>query len=135
MNFEHQIRLASHELIEKGNLNFIDELFSKNYIAHNNGKIYKGHAFIKRWLKQLRSAIPDIRIIKIDFYIHEENKIAWKRTLSGTHKYQIKGIPPSQKKVSWDEMIISHFTDNKIAEDIVVSGFLGELLLRIPGKN
>ena len=62
---EERIKFANDELIGKGNLNVIDEIFAVNYIAHAGGKDYKGHEFIKRWTRQLRSAIPDIRVVII----------------------------------------------------------------------
>jgi len=129
---EEQIHNANIELIENGNLQKIHEIFTSDYIAHNNSKQYKGYEFIKRWVRQIRLSIPDVKIVKINFYIQEEDRIAWQRFLSGTHKINMKGIPPSRQKVKWSEMIISRFDGERIAEEWVVSELAGELLSKKP---
>lgn len=129
---EEQIQFANKELIENGNLGSIDEIFTSDYVAHNNGKHYKGYNFIKRWVKQIRSSIPDVKIVRIVFHIHAEDTIAWQRFLSGTHKTSMRGVPPSGKKVTWSEMIISRFDGDRIAEEWVVSELAGELFSKQP---
>ncbi len=68
-NKEELIKFGNNELIEKGSTDVITELFATNYVVHAEGKNYKGHGFIKRWAKQLRSAIPDIRVLKEEFQV------------------------------------------------------------------
>ncbi len=131
-NKEDLIKVANRELIEKGNLSIVDEVFSTDYVAHAGGKEYNGHSFIKRFAGQIRSAIPDIRIVEIKFLAQDGNTIAWQRTLSGTNKEDMMGIPSSGKKVKWVEMVVSRFNNEKIAEEWVVSELMGELLLRVP---
>jgi len=47
----------------------------------------------------------------------------------------IVGIPPLHKKVTWNEMLVSRFKNNKITQECVVSELAGELLLKQPVKN
>lgn len=77
------------------------ELFSTDYIVHAGSKEYKGHEFIKRFINQLRSAIPDIRVVKVEFLAESSDTITWQRTLSGTHKANMMGIKPSNQKMIW----------------------------------
>lgn len=98
MNKEGKIEFVNDELIGQGNLDAVDKIFSTDYIAHAGDKDYKGHAFIKRWAKQLRSAIPDIKVLRAEFLTQEGQTITWQRTLSGTHKANLLGIPPSEQK-------------------------------------
>jgi hypothetical protein len=97
MNKEEKIKFANDELIGHGSLNVVDEIFSTEYILHTGDKDYKGREFIKRWVKQLRSAIPDIKVLKVEFLNEEDRTITWQRTLSGTHKASMQGIPPVRK--------------------------------------
>ncbi|MCP4346975.1 MAG: ester cyclase [Desulfobacterales bacterium] len=129
---EEQIKFGNDELIEKGNLNVIDEVFATDYVAHSGGKDYQGHEFIKRWTGQLRSAIPDIRVVKIEFHVQAGDTIAWQRTLSGTHEANMMGARPSGQKVKWRDIVISRFDGNKIAEEWTVSELAGELLSKPP---
>ncbi len=131
-NKEELIKFGNNELIEKGNSDVVAELFATNYVVHAGGKDYKGHGFIKRWAKQLRSAIPDIRVLKEEFQVQTDDTIVWQRTLSGTHTEEMWGIRPSKQKAEWREMAISRFDGKKIIEEWVVSELLGELLSKPP---
>lgn len=131
-NKEEQIRYACDELIGKGNLGIVDEVFASDYVAHAGGKEYSGHSFIKRFANQLRTAIPDIRVVEVKFLTQDVNTIVWQRALRGTHEVEMQGIPPSGKKVKWVDMVVTRFKNEKIAEEWVVSELMGELLLRVP---
>ncbi|UWG98984.1 ester cyclase [Dehalobacter sp. DCM] len=132
---EKIIKLANDGLMTNGNLSLIDEIFTTDYIAHAGGKDHKGHTFIKRYVNQLRSAIPDIKVVNVEFWIQENNTIAWQRTLSGTHHADMFGIPPTKKKITWRDMVISRFEGERIAEEWTVSELAGELLSKRPTRN
>ncbi len=135
MDKEEHIRHANTQLIEQGDLDVVDSAFTAGYIAHAEDKEYKGHEFIKRFARQLRSAIPDIRILNIEFLVEAGNTIAWQRTLRGAHKADMMGIPPSGQVIIWHEMVASRFEGGKIAEEWVVSNLAGQLLLKQPIKK
>ena len=128
MTKEEKIKLANNELIEKENLEIIKETFDTEYIVHSDGKNYKGHDFIKRWAKQLNSAISDIKVLRIKFFMQSDNCIVWQRTLKGKHIADMRGIKATNQMVEWNEMVVSHFKDEKIIEEWVVSEFVGKLL-------
>jgi len=128
------IRTTVEELIEKGNLAIVEKSFENDYVAHAGEKEYTGHAFIKRFASQLRTAIPDVCAKEIIFLAEEENTIVWQRTYTGTHKADMQRIPASGKKIKWTDMVITRFSYEKIAEEWVVSELMGELLLKAPHK-
>jgi len=86
MNKEEQIRNSNDQLIDQGNLDEVEKFFTADYVAHAEDKDYKGHDFIKRFTKQMRSALPDISVMKVEILVNAGNTIAWQRTLRGTHK-------------------------------------------------
>ena len=131
---EERIRFTNEEILAKGNLGAVDELFVADYVAHGGGKSYKGREFIKGFIGQLRTAIPDLRIVEIRVLIEAADAIAWQRTLSGVHKAEMSGIPPTGKRVEWTEMIVTRFAGDKIAEDWMVSDLAGQLLLKFPKR-
>jgi hypothetical protein len=47
VNREKIIRHAVDELIAKGNLGVVDEIFASDYVAHTGDKAYHGNSFIK----------------------------------------------------------------------------------------
>ncbi len=130
MNKEELIKGANDRLIEQGNLDAVDKFFTANYVAHSGDQDHKGQAFVRRFASQIRLAIPDISILKIEFFVKADNVVAWQRTLQGSHQSELMGIPPSGKKIRWQEMVISRFEGDKIAEEWVVSELAGQLLLK-----
>lgn len=131
-NKEEKIRYVIEELIEKGNLGIVGEIFATDYVAHAGEKKYSGHSFIKRFANQLHTAIPDLRVVEVKFLAQDVNTIVWQRTLRGTHEVEMQGIPPSGKKVKWVDMVVTRFKNENIAEEWVVSELMGELLLKVP---
>ncbi len=130
---EERVRFANDEILGKGNLGVVDKIFATDYVVHAGGKDYKGHAFVRRFAGQLRSAIPDLRVVEIMILIQAGDTIVWQRTLSGTHEAEMRGIPPSGQKVEWRDMVVTRFDGEKSAEEWTVSELAGQLVLQLPG--
>ena len=129
---EARIRNANDEILGKGDLSAIEGMFAPDYVAHIGGKDYKGPAFVRKFVRQLRAAIPDLRVVKVTVLMGSGDTIGWKRTLAGTHKADLKGIPPSGRKVKWTDMLVTRFAAGKIAEEWAVSDLAGQLMLKLP---
>jgi predicted ester cyclase len=125
-----QVKNIADQLIGQGNLNIVDSAFSTDYVAHAGEKTHIGHKFIKQFTKQLRTAMPDIKIVKIEILSQTDNILTWQRTLSGTHKADLRGIPASNKKIKWYEIVVSLFDKDKIAEEWVASDLAFQLMLK-----
>ena len=132
MDVKELITYANKELIEKGNLDVIQDVFTVDYIVHTDNKDYKGYDSIKKWVKQLRKAMPNMIVEKVEFFTNENNTIVWQRTLKGKHRNQMWGLRPSDKEIKWNEMVVSRLENDIIAEEWVVSEFIGKLLLKTP---
>jgi predicted ester cyclase len=129
---EERIRFANNELIGQGNFGVVDEVFASDYVLHAGGKDHKGPQFVRRFVRQLRSAIPNVRVVEVEFLIQAGATVAWQRTLSGTHKADMLGIPPSGRKVEWRDMVVTRFDGEMIAEEWGISELAGQLMLKLP---
>ena len=69
---------TNDELFHKGNLDIADEVFADDYRD-------RGPEFIKKFVSDLRTAFPDIRVT-IEHIVAEGDMIAWQRTHVGTHQ-------------------------------------------------
>ncbi len=76
MDKEERIKHATDQLIRQGNLNFVDNFFTADYIAHAEDSNHKGHEFIKQFASLIRSAIPDISVLKVELLDNSGNIIA-----------------------------------------------------------
>lgn len=56
-------------------------------------------------------------------------RVAWQRTLRGTHRDTFQGFPPTGREIVWRDMFTSRFHNGLIAEEWVVTD-LAERLLR-----
>jgi len=130
MNHSDRIKYIATQLFEKGNLNLVESAFSEDYLAHAGEKSYQGIPFIKQFIKQLRTAIPDLKIVKMEILSLADQAVTWQIILSGTHKAPLKGIPASDKKVKWYEIVVSRFENDKIAEEWLNSDLALQLMLK-----
>lgn len=124
------IKQVVDQLIGQGNLDFVDTAFSADYIAHAGDKNHSGHKFIKQFSKQIRTAIPDIKIVNIELISQADNILTWQRTLCGTHKADLKGIPASNKKVKGYDIVVTRFDKDKIIEEWLASDLVFQLMLK-----
>jgi len=130
MNKEKQIEYVTKQLFEQGNVEIIDAVFVESYIAHDGVKKHAGQKFVRQFIGKLRLAIPDIKIVKIEVLSQTENTITWQRTFSGTHNADMQEIPASMKKVKWNEMVVTRFEGERIAEDWLVSNLAFQLMIK-----
>ena len=107
MDKEKLILNTADQIINRGNLGKVDQFFTNDYIAHAEDKEYRGHEFIKRYSQLLRTSIPDITVKDIKFIAESKKTITWQRKLQGTHIHELMGIPATNKKVKWYEMVVS----------------------------
>lgn len=134
-NYEERIRLANEELLGRGNLAAVDDFFCVDYRAHGGGKDYQGTDFARRFIKRLRSAFPNLEVLEVLCLNQNGSTLTWRRTLRGTHEKKMQGIPASGKQVQWEEMLVSRFEGNKIAEEWLVSDLAGRLFSKLPGQD
>lgn len=129
MNREEKIKDIAKRLFEQGNVEIVDSVFVESYIGHYGEKKHIGQKFVKQFIVKLRLAIPDIKILKIEFLSQTENRVTWQRTFSGTHKAEMQGIPASMKKLKWNEIVVTRFEGERIAEDWLVSDLAFQLMI------
>jgi len=94
----------------------IDELFATNYIEHTGtGKDTQGIKDYKQSMSEFYSAFPDVHVT-LDDMVAEGDRVAVRFTLSGTHKGELMGTPPTNKKVTIREIGIIRVAGGKFVE-------------------
>ena len=78
----------------------------------------------KQFIVGLSKAFPDLHF-KVEDILTEGDKVAYRLTVSGTHKGEFQGIPPTDRKVSFTSTGISNIVDGKVAEDWVDANTMG----------
>jgi steroid delta-isomerase-like uncharacterized protein len=123
------IQAANSAIIAGGDTDAVADYFTTDYVAHlTEEDMAGGHRAIRRWLGAVRRAFPDIQV-EVEILVEGADRVAWQRTLRGTHQGSYKGFPATGRQVVWRDMVTSRFRDGLIAEDWAISDLAERLLL------
>ena len=104
------------EVLNKGNLDVVDELIAEDVIDHNPWPGQSpGSAGVKEQMAMLRNAFPDLRL-DIEVEIAEGDLLATVETFTGTHEDMFMGIPASGTKVSVTGIDVVRVSNGKFTE-------------------
>ena len=109
-------RRVWEEVINKGNLEIIPELFAPNYLYRSPlGIEAKGPEGFKEAMGLMLKAFPDIHCT-IDDMFAVGDKVVTRFTMQGTFKGEMMGITPTGKKFTVAGIIITRWVDGKEIE-------------------
>jgi steroid delta-isomerase-like uncharacterized protein len=105
------------ELFDRHDTEKMGQLISStNYSSHFSGKPPTDWNGYKQFTIAVTNAFPDIRHKIEDMVAEGEDKVAVRFSVTGTHKGEFQGIPPTGKKVSFDGMDFITILNGKITE-------------------
>jgi steroid delta-isomerase-like uncharacterized protein len=107
---------TNEEILNKGNLAYVDEVFATDYVLHGTRGDRHGPEVIKGFVTELRTAFPDLHV-NIDNFVAEGDRVAWQRTHRGTHQGELSGTPATGRSVKWRTIVISRIVGGKIVEE------------------
>ena len=121
------VRRFYEEVFNKKNLAIIDDFLDPHIIEHAlppglPGGIQGSRQLIGMYL----TAFPDLQLTA-EALIAEEDKLAARLTMRGTHKGEFMGIPPTGKQVTMTGIQIVRIANGKIAENWINLDALGLL--------
>jgi predicted ester cyclase len=94
----------------------IDELVSPDAVIHTPLPMEgTGPELLKDVFTRLLRAFPDLHIT-VDDLIEAGDKIVARQTVSGTHRGEYMGIPPTGLRVTYAEIFILRFAGGRLAE-------------------
>jgi predicted ester cyclase len=118
---------CAFEVINKGKAASItiDEIWAPNFVLHTGtGRDIRGLKDYKQWWSENYNAFPDLHFT-LDDMVVEGDKVVSRYTMTGTHKGEIMGIPPTNKKVTNWMIEIDHVAGGKLMEGWVRWDTLG----------
>jgi steroid delta-isomerase-like uncharacterized protein len=116
------------ELLDRHDTDRIGQLLvsSTNYSFHIGGMPSVDWNEHKGILTSFNNAFPDLHHEIVDM-VAERNKVAIRLNVTGTHKGEFQGIPPTGKKLSLYEMGFITIIDGKITEGWISADTMGLL--------
>ncbi len=118
--FEHkhqQLLKNFYDAASDGQWDKIGDFMPEDAINHTplQGRTGKGLADIKAEFQELVKAFPDFKIEASDICV-EGDKATARITISGTHKGEFAGIPPTGKRITVGGIDYVHIKHDKLAE-------------------
>jgi steroid delta-isomerase-like uncharacterized protein len=123
-----QIVRQFFELLDRHDTDRIGQLLvsSTNYYFHIGGMPSVDWNEHKGILTGVNNAFPDLHHEIVDM-VAEGDKVAIRLNVTGTHKGEFQGIPPTGKKLSLYEMGFITIIDGKITEGWISADTMGLL--------
>ncbi len=110
------VRRLYEQSMVKGNLDVIEELAAEDYVDHTAWPGFPPNRDgWRQSIAQTMSALEDLKL-EIKDMIGEGDKVAAIITVTGTHKGELSGVPPSGKPVSITSISIYRVADGKVVE-------------------
>ena len=106
------------EVWNQGKEQTIDEMFAEGCEAHGLGdteETIRGPEAFKVFWRNLRSALPDIRI-DVEDTVAERHRVAARVVLTGTHTGIGLGVDPTGRRVRVNGIVLMHTSDGQIVE-------------------
>jgi len=104
----------------------MDELYAADFVMHGSTESEDIHGLrnVKRSMSEYLNAFPDLHYA-LDDIIVEGEKAVVRCTVTGAHKGEFMGIPPTNKKVKVQAIAIDRVVGGKIVEEWGMSDTLG----------
>ena len=109
------VRRLVHDVWNKGDMDAADVLIHPKSVDPSFTEFPVGPEGAKLAVMQFRNAFPNLYMFVHD-YIAEEDVVAIRFTMAGTHNGIFMNIPPTGKSVEVDGCSIFHFGDGQIIE-------------------
>ena len=104
------------EIWSRGKLEAIPEIFAPTFVGHHPGRPdWIGPNEVRQAVNSIRTAFPDFSE-SIEDIIVDGNKVVTRFTASGTHRGVSRGLAPTGRRVTIEEIGIFRIADGKIAE-------------------
>lgn len=117
------VRRAYEEGMNRGDIDFLDQVFTPDYTAHFPGKApIVGLVEAKKAIGAFLAAFPDA-VYKIEDMIAEGDRVVARWSARGTHTGLFQGIPaevqvpPTGRPVVFGATDIYRMVDGKVAEE------------------
>ncbi len=116
------------EVVNKGELAVIDELFAANFFQHDAPPgTTADREGTKQFFAMVHSAFPDFHSTLEDIFA-EGDKVVQRFTARGTHKGEWMGIAPTGKQMTSPGIAIHRITGGKIVEGWTSMDMLGVMV-------
>jgi steroid delta-isomerase-like uncharacterized protein len=114
-NNKSLVRRWVTELWNKGNPAVASEVFAPTYCHHTPVKTFPTLEAFLQMVSDFRTGVPDVQVAIQDLFA-EDDRVAFRWLLTGTHRGVLFGIPSTNKAITLNGMTIQRVEHGKIVE-------------------
>ena len=103
------------EVIGQGKLDVADQIFAPSFVDHDRDNPTHDLTGAKQFFAMVRSAFPDATT-KAEDMIAEDDRVVARLTISGTHRGEFMGIPPTGRHITFTCIDIVRCAGGKLVE-------------------
>ena len=124
---EELVRRIFDEVINNGNVDAADELFTDDYVDHGPMGDMQGRDTFKQLVLQWRAAVPDV-YCRVDNVFAEGDLAGWTVHTTGTHTGDGLGFPATGKRFETVSANIGRIRDGRACEHWAEQGMFPMLV-------
>jgi len=110
------VHRIQEEVLKKGKLELIDELYSAEVVDHSNLPGFSpGREGIKQMIAMYRGVFDNAKV-NVESMIAEGDEVISRCTISGTHAGNYLGIAPTGKHITITVLGVDRVVDGKVVE-------------------
>lgn len=110
------VRSITERGLNNGDLSFVDDVFSADYVAHARGlDLPRGAPAFRAAVRFWRSAFPDFHTT-IEYMIGDGDYVASRFSTVGTHSGRLGEIPPTGRRFEVSGVDMHKVVDGKVVE-------------------
>ena len=116
MKKSEQIQDFIEAVFNQGDLCKIQQIIHPNYIYTSPTERMDGPEALAGFVQAFRMSFPDLRVVILD-QDSGENSVFTRIRVTGTHRGEFLGMPPTNKAIDVEGCVISKFEDGLILEE------------------
>jgi steroid delta-isomerase-like uncharacterized protein len=109
------VRRLHEEFESRGDLELAGALLATDLVTSRRRERLPGPEGARQHLTMLRTAFPDFHVT-IEEMVAEDDRVAVRLTMRGTHLGDFRGAPRTSRRVSWTGAVFYRVRDGKIVE-------------------
>jgi steroid delta-isomerase-like uncharacterized protein len=104
------------EVASAGRLDVLDQILAPNFVDHDPAPDQgPGIEGLKGFFRTMRSAFPDLKAEPVEVTATEDH-VALRYTLSGTHRGEFQGVPPTGRSFKVSALQLARFEGGRCVE-------------------
>jgi steroid delta-isomerase-like uncharacterized protein len=105
----------------------VDEVFHPDVLMSTPLPLeVTGAEAVKEVFRRLHRAFPDL-VVTIEDLIAEGDRVVSRNTVTGTHRGEYLGVPPTGRTITYSEIFIVRFAGGRVAETWGVVDVLAQM--------